>query len=66
MTPIMLLKPTSPKKDTPSGKIAMYAWGEDYHRIFKRKIKEFIKDLKELTGEETKTHWYTDTGHARK
>ena len=55
-------KPTSSKQDIPSGKIAMYAWGEDYHRIFERKIKEFIKDLKELTGEETKTHWYTDTG----
>lgn len=49
-------------KDTINGKIAMYAWGDDYHRIFERKIKDFIVDLKQLTTEDTKTHWYTDTG----
>ncbi|MFL2640167.1 MAG: tRNA epoxyqueuosine(34) reductase QueG [Dehalococcoidia bacterium] len=49
-------------RDSVNGKIAMYAWGDDYHRIFERKIKDFIVDLKELTGKETNTHWYTDTG----
>lgn len=55
---------TKPKQNTDTiiGKIAMYAWGDDYHRIFERKIKDFIADLKQLTTEGTKTHWYTDTG----
>ena len=46
----------------PTGKIAMYAWGEDYHRIFKRKMKDFISNIEKIVGKPIKTHWYTDTG----
>ncbi len=47
----------------PRGRIARYAWGEDYHRIFARKVRAFIESLPAITGvEDIGTRWYTDTG----
>jgi len=47
----------------PRGRIARYAWGEDYHRVFARKVRAFIETLPEVTGvENIGTRWYTDTG----
>ena len=47
----------------PRGRIARYAWGEDYHRVFARKVRAFIETLPEITGvEDIGTRWYTDTG----
>ncbi len=49
--------------NAPRGRIARYAWGEDYHRIFARKVRAFIESLPEITGvEDIGTRWYTDTG----
>ena len=45
------------------GRIAKYAWGEDYHRVFARKVRAFIETLPEATGvPDIGTRWYTDTG----
>ena len=49
-------------RDSVNGKIAMYAWGDDYHRIFERKIKDFIVDLissdsKTFFRREIPLHW---------
>ena len=47
----------------PRGRIARYAWGEDYHRVFARKVRAFIETLPGVTGvEDIGTRWYTDTG----
>ncbi len=47
----------------PRGRIARYAWGEDYHRVFARKVRAFIESLPEVTGVgDIGTRWYTDTG----
>ena len=47
----------------PRGRIARYAWGEDYHRVFARRVKSFIDTLPEVAGEDDiQTRWYTDTG----
>ncbi len=47
----------------PRGRIARYAWGEDYHRVFARKVRAFIESLPDVTGEsDIGTRWYTDTG----
>ena len=44
-------------------RIAKYAWGEDYHRVFARKVRAFIETLPEITGiPDIGTRWYTDTG----
>ena len=44
------------------GRIARYAWGEDYHRVYERKVKAFLARLPEVVGGPVQTRWYTDTG----
>jgi epoxyqueuosine reductase len=39
---------TGDKSDT--GRIARYAWGRDYHRVIRKKLKNLIDELKELSG----------------
>ena len=52
-----------PDDSLPRGRIAKYAWGEDYHRVFARKVRAFIETLPEATGvPDIGTRWYTDTG----
>ena len=52
-----------PTDKSPRGRIAKYAWGEDYHRVFARKVRAFIETLPETTGvPDIGTRWYTDTG----
>ena len=54
---------TEPADTQPRGRIAKYAWGEDYHRVFARKVRAFIETLPEVTGDrDIGTRWYTDTG----
>ena len=42
-----------PEEEQPEGipKISKYAYGEDYHNVIKRKLKEFINTLKEQIGD---------------
>lgn len=42
-----------PEEHQPEGipKISKYAYGEDYHKVIKRKLKEFINTLKERIGD---------------
>ncbi len=47
----------------PRGRIARYAWGEDYHRVFARRVRSLIEALPGIVGDpEMQTRWYTDTG----
>ena len=46
----------------PSGKVARYAWGEDYHDVFARMVAEFVERLPETVSRTVATRWYTDTG----
>ncbi len=42
------------------GRVARYAWGQDYHQLFERRVQSFIERLRELGGREAKL--YVDYG----
>ena len=45
-----------------TGKIASYAWGDDYHDILPARMKELVQFIEEQVGRPVKNHWYSDTG----
>jgi len=46
----------------PTGRIAAYAWGDDYHDVLKVALKELVDYIEELSGTSVANRWYTDTG----
>ena len=46
----------------PLGKIARYAWGDDYHDVIKKRLREFASKLPEITGHPVKTRIFVDDG----
>ncbi|HLZ56879.1 MAG TPA: tRNA epoxyqueuosine(34) reductase QueG [Ktedonosporobacter sp.] len=57
---------TGESEHAPRGRIARYAWGDDYHDIIKPKLQQFAAWLREYTraemGEEAETRLFVDTG----
>jgi len=45
-----------------TGKIASYAWGDDYHDILPARMKELVQFIEEQVGSPVKNRWYSDTG----
>ena len=52
-------QPTGPG---PSGKIARYAWGDDYHQVIKGRLKEFVDGLSQRVGRPVKARIFVDDG----
>jgi epoxyqueuosine reductase len=48
--------------DEPRGRVAAYAWGDDYHDIFPEKLKALVSFIETEVGEPVPNRWYTDTG----
>jgi epoxyqueuosine reductase len=46
----------------PLGRLAAYAWGEDYHQTLKPLLEAIIAFIEEQTGRKIPSRWYTDTG----
>jgi epoxyqueuosine reductase len=46
----------------PRGKIAAYAWGEDYHDALTKRLKKLVDFIEEQVGQPVPNRWYTDTG----
>ena len=46
----------------PSGRIASYAWGDDYHNVFPKKLQELVLFIEEQLGRSVPNRYYTDTG----
>ncbi len=46
----------------PSGKVARYAWGDDYHEVIKGKLRRFVDGLQERLGTPVKTRIFVDDG----
>jgi epoxyqueuosine reductase len=44
------------------GRIASYAWGDDYHDILPARMKELVQSIEGQVGGPVKNRWYTDTG----
>ena len=44
------------------GKIARYAWGDDYHDVIKKRLREFASKLPETIGRPVKTRIFVDDG----
>jgi epoxyqueuosine reductase len=44
------------------GKIASYAWGDDYHNVLPERMQALVTFLEQETGAPVPNRWYTDTG----
>jgi epoxyqueuosine reductase len=46
----------------PSGQVAAYAWGRDYHLVFPQRLQGLVAFIEGQVGETVPNRWYTDTG----
>jgi len=46
----------------PTGKVAAYAWGDDYHNVFSPRLQELVTFIEEQVGHPVANRYYTDTG----
>lgn len=46
----------------PTGKVARYAWGDDYHDVLKNKLGRFVEGLESIVGVPVKTRIFVDDG----
>lgn len=46
----------------PSGRVAAYAWGDDYHNVFIPRLQRLIAFIEEQVGHSIPNRYYTDTG----
>ena len=51
-----------PPDGLPRGKIARYAWGDDYHDVIKRRLRDFAAKLPEIAGRPVRTRIFVDDG----
>ena len=51
-----------PQGRGPHGKIARYAWGDDYHDVMKRRLREFADGLPRIADRAVKTRIFVDDG----
>ncbi len=47
---------------THEGRVARYAWGDDYHKVMKKHLKLYVRGLAERLGRDVQARWYVDDG----
>ena len=47
---------------SPRGRVAAYAWGDDYHLVLPERLQTLVTFLEEQVGHPIPNRWYTDTG----
>ena len=57
-----LVEEVDTSRHTPTGKIARYAWGDDYHGVLKARLGEFVDGLPHRVGRPVKTRVFVDDG----
>ena len=57
-------KPLEPRggRNNPQGRVAAYAWGNDYHEALKERLATLVAFIEERIGRSIPNRWYTDTG----
>lgn len=50
------------KEPGPQGRIASYAWGDDYHETLQPRLQQLVSFMEEQVGASFPNRWYTDTG----
>ena len=53
---------SEPKGQGPNGKIARYAWGDDYHDVMKKRLREFVAALPDIAGRPVRIRIFVDDG----
>ena len=51
-----------PEGSASGGKVARYAWGHDYHKVMKRRMREYVAGLSARLGTPITARWYVDDG----
>jgi epoxyqueuosine reductase len=46
----------------PNGRVAAYAWGDDYHNVFPPRLQELVAFIERQVGHPVPNRTYTDTG----
>ncbi len=46
----------------PKGKVARYAWGRDYHKVIKGRLRRFVRELPDVAGRPTRARYFVDDG----
>jgi epoxyqueuosine reductase len=44
------------------GRIAAFAWGDDYHQVLRPRLRELMAFIEEQVGHDVPNRWYTDSG----
>ncbi len=52
----------APAAKGPLGRVAAYAWGDDYHELLKARLRALADFIEEAAGQPVPNRWYTDTG----
>lgn len=52
----------TPTGASPAGRVASYAWGDDYHEALGERLAALADYIERLVGEPVPNRWYTDTG----
>lgn len=54
--------PNPDKPDLPTGRVASYAWGDDYHDVLLPRLHALVEFIETGTGQKVPNRCYTDTG----
>lgn len=54
--------PQSGETQPGQGRVAAYAWNQDYHDVFKARLEALVAFIQAEAGREVPHRWYTDTG----
>ena len=51
-----------PERGAAQGRVAAYAWGDDYHEVLKSRLQALAEFIEAAAGRPVPNRWYTDTG----